>query len=106
MNRRTSWGIVAGGLAIALLVALLSPLASSAPDGLERVARSLGFSGLAQKPLYTILPDYTIPGIGNKAISSIISGMVGVLLVFGLSLGLAFLMKHKSQKKTPHQPQQ
>lgn len=106
MNRRTSWGIVAGGLAIAFLVAFLSPLASSAPDGLERVAHDLGFLGRVQNPLYTILPDYTIPGVGNKALSTIISGMVGVLLVFGLSLGLAFLMKRKGQKETPHQPQQ
>ena len=43
MNRRRWWLV---GLAVALLVVIvLAPLASSAPDGLERVAIDAGFAG-------------------------------------------------------------
>jgi len=38
---------VTGLLAAAVALALLSPLASGAPDGLERVAEDLGFAGRA-----------------------------------------------------------
>src|SRR5262245_59889683 len=76
------WWVV--GLAIAAAVVIvLAPLASSDPDGLERVAEDHGFLGNAQAAPYTILPDYTVPGIdGNE--STILAGLIGVLIVFGL----------------------
>ena len=80
------WWLV--GLAIALLLAFLSPLASSHPDGLERVAEDKGFIDAAQDPWYEIVPDYLFPGIGNEAVATILAGLVGTLAVFGLVFGL------------------
>ncbi len=84
------------GLGLALFLAILSPLASSNPDGLEWVAEQNGFLNAAQNPLYRIFPDYAIPGISNNALATIVAGIIGVLLVFGVALGLAYV--RKSQK--------
>lgn len=79
-------GVVAVGLLIALLLAILSPLASSHPDGLEWVAEQKGFLDTAQGPLYEIIPDYVFPGIPNEVLATILAGLVGTLIVFGVFL--------------------
>ncbi len=79
---------VTGGLIIALVVAVFSFAASPSPDGLERVAENHGFLGMAQDPLYNILPDYTIPFIGDATLSGIVAVVVGTLLVFLIALGI------------------
>lgn len=82
---RRSATFVIGGLALALLIALLSPLASSRPDGLEYVAEQGGFLGRAIEPLYEILPDYSVPFIGNIAMTTMAAVVVGTLLVFAVA---------------------
>lgn len=74
-------GWIAGGIAVALLVVVLSPLASSFPDGLEWAAAETGFIGVAQDAPYELLPDYTIPLLGQTALSTIVAGAIGALLV-------------------------
>ena len=81
------------GLLIALVLALLSPLASPWPDGLERVAEDYGFIDKAEEPLYHIIPDYIFPGVQNEALAAIIAGLVGTALVFGVAYGLGQLVK-------------
>ncbi len=88
-------GLVLGGMVIAVALAVLSPLASSHPDGLEWVAEQKGFLDLAQGPLFNIIPDYTMPGISNEALATIIAGVIGVALVFAVSLGVAYSRKHR-----------
>jgi cobalt/nickel transport system permease protein len=66
-----------GGLAIALILAIASPLASAFPDGLEWVAEQQGFLEMAQGPLYQILPDYVFPGVSNAALATILAGSLG-----------------------------
>jgi len=83
------------GLGIATLLAVLSPLASAHPDGLEWVAEQKGFLETARAPLYKIIPDYVFPGISNTALATIIAGIVGTLIVFGVALGVAFLRRKK-----------
>lgn len=79
---------VSSGLLIALVVAVFSFAASAEPDGLERVAENHGFLGLAQDPLYNILPDYTLPFVANGTVSGILAVVFGTLLVFAISLGI------------------
>ncbi len=79
-------GVVIVGLVIALLLAILSPLASSHPDGLEWVAEQQGFIERAQEPLYEIIPDYVMPGVSNEALATILAGIVGTVIVFGAAL--------------------
>ncbi len=88
------WPLV--GLAIALVVALLSPLASSSPDGLERVAEDVGFIDRAIGPFYQIIPDYMFPGVSHQALATILAGVVGTLLMFGLALFLARRLQRRA----------
>jgi len=90
------------GLIIALIVAFfLSPLASSWPDGLERVAHDYGF--IAQGEQGSIfkspIPDYAFPGIGNEKMATAISGLLGTLVIFGIGYGLACLLKKRRDCK-------
>jgi ABC-type Fe3+ transport system permease subunit len=87
------WWIV--GLLIALAVTLISPLASAWPDGLERVAEDKGFIEDAQDAPYEVIPDYVLPGIGNEALATILAGIVGALVVFGLAYGLGILLRRR-----------
>ncbi|MPZ48795.1 MAG: hypothetical protein GEU75_05685 [Dehalococcoidia bacterium] len=86
-------GIIVVGLGIAVIVALFSPWASSHPDGLEKVAEDKEFIGEAEDAPYEIIPDYTFPGVENEKVATILSGLVGIVIVAALGFGFAFLMK-------------
>jgi cobalt/nickel transport system permease protein len=90
-SRSAAWSWV--GLLIALALTALSPLASGSPDGLERVAEDQGFLARGSEPVYEILPDYTVPLIENEAVTTIVAGAVGTLLVFGVTYGVARLRR-------------
>ena len=75
-----------GGLGIAILLAILSPIASSHPDGLEWVAEQQGFLEKARDPVYRIIPDYIFPGISDEALATILAGVLGTLIVSGVAL--------------------
>ncbi|HUF39237.1 MAG TPA: energy-coupling factor ABC transporter permease [Anaerolineales bacterium] len=81
-------GWILPGLMVTGAVLLLAPFASASPDGLERVAEDLGFIAAAQDPVLNLLPDYTIPAIGETALSSIAAGVVGVILILLLFYAL------------------
>jgi cobalt/nickel transport system permease protein len=96
-QRSSVW--VGAGLAIALAVAFFSFTASGDPDGLERVAEDQGFLGTALDPLYQVLPDYTIPFIGDERLSGIVALVIGTLVVFGLVLFIGQLIRrHRSER--------
>ena len=86
-------GIVIGGILIALVLVVFSPLASSHPDGLEWVAEQQGFIAAAKDAFYNIVPDYTMPGISNPALATIAAGVLGVVIVFSLGYGVARVEK-------------
>jgi tetrahydromethanopterin S-methyltransferase subunit B len=92
---KSNWWLI--GLAIALLLAVLSPLASKFPDGLDRFAEDHGFVDKAAEPAFTLVPEYTFPGIENEAGATIIAGILGTLILFGFVLGLASLLKSKNE---------
>jgi cobalt/nickel transport system permease protein len=85
------------GLVIALALAVLSPLASSYPDGLEWVAEQQGFIDRAQSPLYEIIPDYAFPGVSDPAIATIVAGLLGTTLVFVVALGIALSRRRRDR---------
>jgi cobalt/nickel transport system permease protein len=95
-SAKGSRGWVVVGALISLVVVLLSPLASADPDGLERVADDLGFLGTAQSAPYEILPDYTVPFLGETSLSTIVAGMIGMAVVAAIILLLGQGMKAKS----------
>ena len=81
------------GIGISLFVLILSPLASSSPDGLERVAEDLGFLHQGKSAPYSILPDYSVPFLGEGASSTILAGIIGAVIVAGIAY---FFAKRKS----------
>lgn len=87
-----------GGLVIAVALAIISPLASAHPDGLEWVAEERGFLDLARDPLYEIIPDYVLPGISNEALATILAGVVGALIVFAAAAGVAYVRANRSRR--------
>ncbi len=97
------WWLI--GLLLALGVALLSPLASPHPDGLERVAEDAGFLDKAQDAPYQVIPDYAFPGIENEALATIVAGLIGTALLFGLGYGLAWLLRRREDGPTAGEPQ-
>lgn len=76
------------GLAAAVAVVLLSPLASSFPDGLERVAQDRGFVEAARDAPFEVLPDYVFPHVNNRGLATIAAGVLGTLATFGVSWGV------------------
>jgi cobalt/nickel transport system permease protein len=86
-----AWWVV--GLLIAVVVTFFSPLASAFPDGLERVAENLGFIDTALDAPYNIIPDYVFPGIPDEALATIVAGVVGALIVFGVAYGVAYVRR-------------
>jgi hypothetical protein len=82
-------------LIISLLVAVLSPLASSSPDGLEKVAENNGFLGMAQNAPFQVIADYLFPGIENEALATILAGLLGTLVIFGVVYGIGWLIKSR-----------
>ena len=101
MSRR-NLALLVGGLGIALLVVLLlAPNASSHPDGLERVADDKGFLEEAKDAPYELLPDYTIPGVENETVTTILAGAVGTLAVAAIALGAGWLLRSRSRGPEP-----
>ena len=83
-NRRLPRWWWLAGLAIAIaVVVILAPLASADPDGLERVATDQGFIDRGEDAPFTILPDYTVPGLDGSA-STIVAGIIGLAVVLGV----------------------
>jgi cobalt/nickel transport system permease protein len=68
---------------------LLSPLASSLPDGLEHVAHRLAFleRGTAQAP--APFADYTLPGIRSPVVSTALAAVIGTLVCLGVAWAVA-----------------
>lgn len=91
--RRWGW-LVVGLLIVTAIVVVLAPLASPDPDGLEAVAGQQGWLAAAQDAVYGLLPGYTIPGLEGSA-STVVSGLVGVGIVFLAMLGLGWMLRRR-----------
>jgi hypothetical protein len=89
-TRNQTIALVAIGLAIALLITLFSPLASASPDGLEKVAENKAFIDSAKDAPYKLIADYAFPWVDNEDLATILAGVAGVLIVAGVTFGLAF----------------
>jgi cobalt/nickel transport system permease protein len=85
---------VAGLVIAGLMVIVLVPLASPDPDGLGRVARDRGFLAAAHDAVFSIIPDYTIPGIGGN-LSTILAGLIGVAIVFAAVIVLGRVLARR-----------
>ena len=97
MNSKTR-NLLIGGLAIALIIAILSPfLASSNPDGLEGTAEGLGVQ--ESEPVFqSPLPDYTIPGMEDSPIGGVIAVFIETIIVFLVMFLVAKILLKKNKE--------
>jgi hypothetical protein len=92
---------LAAGLIVSFGLALfVAPFACDWPDGLEKVAATLGFEhAAAEQPVVASpMPDYALPGIGSPVVATALAGVVGVVVVFGLSWLLARALAPRTEK--------
>lgn len=94
-------------LALAVAVGLataVSPFASANPDGLEKVAEDKGF--IDEGRLHSIqedspIPDYAFPGVDNERVATGLAGFAGVLAVFAVGGGIAYLVRRREAGAGP-----
>jgi hypothetical protein len=87
--------------AIMIFLAVFIPLASSSPDGLERVVENFGVKETA--PIWNgVMSDYTIAAIANPYISTLLAGILGTLIVLVSTylLGMVIGTKKKPVSET------
>ena len=80
-------GYVKALILILVCLAVLIPFASSDPDGLEKVAETLGIEE-TESTSAGLMRDYTVPTIENSYLSTLAAGVLGVFLVLGAALVL------------------
>lgn len=91
---------VLAGLGVAMLVVLLAPFASPSPDGLAWVAGQQAFLNRALAAPYQLLPNYTIPGLGESGLSTIVAGIVGVFVVTAVVLIVGRFLNRSPRSRT------
>ena len=62
-----------------LLLSLITPFASSSPDGLESVAEEFGFT--QTDGIVLLLDDYGISAVNNDFISTVLSALLGITVL-------------------------
>lgn len=111
-RRKGLYVFILAGFAVAVALALLvSPWASSSPDGLEKVAEDKGFLEKAEEtePAWESapIPDYAMPGLTKEVVNeetgeveeeptklaTALAGLVGTVAVFLIAWGLALVLK-------------
>ena len=79
-----------------LLLSLVTPFASSSPDGLESVAEEFGFT--QTDGIVLLLDDYGISAVNNDFISTVLSALLGVTVLAIMSN--LIISKRKSGKNS------
>jgi cobalt/nickel transport system permease protein len=98
---RRVWALVAGGAITALILAVfLSPFASTAPDGLERVAEDKHFIDKAAPDKgrlwkWSLFPDYSVGRIRHEGVATGAAGLIGTILIFGIGFALIKLVNRR-----------
>jgi ABC-type phosphate transport system permease subunit len=93
INKKTTQKTVIIGLTVALIFVLIGVFVFSySMETLDKQAEQLGSE---EKPLFNPpFADYTIPGLDNVW-GGLIVGIIGTLLLFVVSLGVAVLLRKK-----------
>jgi cobalt/nickel transport system permease protein len=93
--------VAAYGLLIVLgLVLFVAPFASGWPDGLARVAATLGFEAKAVAPVVLApLAGYAVPGLGRAVPATVLAGAIGAVVAFGLSWLLAVVLTARTPSR-------
>ncbi len=102
IKRNTLFTVI--GILIILIIAMaLSLVASSFPDGLEKVAENYGFIDRAIEILpegFFLIPDYAFGGIENEYWQTSLAGFFGVLIILAI-FAVVYLIYRAAGNKKP-----
>lgn len=101
LTKRASTTLVVGGIVVAvMLVAVVAPMASSDPDGLERVAIDQGFAEEAEDSAVADSPlaDYEADPVESEGLSVAVAGTIGLAVTFLVGLGLVTLARRSAKR--------
>ncbi len=84
--------------AAGIIALILSPFASSLPDGLEWVAKKHQFLHESAPSFVSPLPDYTVPILSNEFLSTGLAGIIGVITTFFIAWLFGRLLNRKIPK--------
>ena len=86
-KRKTALFTVIGILIILIIALALSLVASSFPDGLEKVAENYDFIDQAVEIFpegFFLIPDYAFQGVENEYWQTSLAGLFGVLIILAI----------------------
>ena len=90
-------------MSAAIVLAVFSVLiASTAPDGLEKVAEHAGISSQATTLYKTALKDYEFSGVGSPFIRKAAAGLAGLVAIYALCLVIGAVIRRR--RTAPDQP--
>lgn len=98
LSKRTVTAFVgAGVVASVLLVTVVAPMASSDPDGLERVAIDQGFESTAADHDLEDSPlaGYETEGIEDERLGTVVSGLIGLGVTFATGAALVMVARRR-----------
>jgi cobalt/nickel transport protein len=89
--------LTAGLLLTLALAAVAGTVASSSPDGLERVAADVGFLTTAREHGLSGSPvaDYTVAGVANETLGTGLAGIIGVASTLAVAICLFLLLRRR-----------
>ena len=105
MRRPSTRVLVVTGVLVALLLAgVASYYASSAPDGLNRVAEDQGISRAERQHRAADGPlaGYRARGVENDRLSGLVAGVTGALVVLVLFGGLTLVLRRRADHDRSH----
>jgi cobalt/nickel transport system permease protein len=88
-------GLAAVALAAVLLAAVGVLFASTHPDGLEKLARTIGLEARARTLYATPLADYSLRWLGSSWVAQATAGLLGLALIWGLAVAVGRLVARR-----------
>lgn len=104
MKQRGRLGVFFAGAALvaAALAFFVSPHASSAPDGLNRVAIDQGFDASETDHALSEQPTagYSVRGISSTSLATGVAGLIGVVTTAAIAGGLVLGLRRTRRGRT------
>jgi cobalt/nickel transport system permease protein len=88
--------VVVGLVVAAALAFFVGPLASSKPDGLEKVAADHGLQQAAHPLERSPTAGYEVRGVEDRRLSTGLAGLAGVGVTFAVAAGVVLLVRRRA----------
>ena len=100
-RKETKPALVYGAVIVIGLLLFVAPFASRLPDGLDRVAQSLGFETrkIESQGFAAPLKDYRFFGLESPELSTVAAGVAGAVMVFVISFFLSGVLIPRKEEK-------